>query len=244
MAASSTPRTSSGDAERRRPCSTALAKVNVCSAVSQSPNSLLVGKRAMRDGRGERDRRGELDLARAVVQRGEQRLEDLAGLGGEQRLDECVAPVPAPPLGGERLGQPRERVLQQRDEVDGVAPGVRLLHPLGEGELRRERREHRLGPLPAGGVEGLERLVHEVERVAAVQVAVIGGGREEHVRELRLRRARPHRGHERPLGAFGVAHLDEAAEPAREARGLDLFAGQRLQREARLHSGRVRADVR
>jgi hypothetical protein len=46
-AASSTPRNSSIDVERRSPCSTAFAKVNVCSAVSQSPNSLLVRKRAI-----------------------------------------------------------------------------------------------------------------------------------------------------------------------------------------------------
>ena len=48
MAASSTPRRSSREDDRRRPCSTAFANVNVCSAVSQSPNSLLVGNRAIR----------------------------------------------------------------------------------------------------------------------------------------------------------------------------------------------------
>ena len=48
MAASSTPRRSSREDDRRSPCSTAFANVNVCSAVSQSPNSLLVGNRAIR----------------------------------------------------------------------------------------------------------------------------------------------------------------------------------------------------
>ena len=87
-------------------------------------------------------------------------------------------------------GSSRERALEQRDEVDRVPPGVRLLHPLGEGELRRQRPEHRLGALPAGDVERLERLVDEVERVPAVEVAVVGRGGEEHVRELARRRAR------------------------------------------------------
>ena len=48
IAASSTPRNSSGEGDRRRPCSTAFAKLKVCRAVSQSPNSLLVGNRAIR----------------------------------------------------------------------------------------------------------------------------------------------------------------------------------------------------
>ena len=48
MAASKTPRSSSGDGARRSPWWMALANVKVCSAVSQSPNSLLVWKRAMR----------------------------------------------------------------------------------------------------------------------------------------------------------------------------------------------------
>src|SRR3712207_7792317 len=48
IAASKTPRSNSGEGVRRSPWCTALAKVNVCRAVSQSPNSLEVGKRAMR----------------------------------------------------------------------------------------------------------------------------------------------------------------------------------------------------
>ncbi len=49
---------------------------------------------------------------------------------------------------------------------------------------------------------------------------MVGRGREQHVGELARRRAAPDRGDERALGAFRVAHLDEAAEPERETRRL------------------------
>jgi hypothetical protein len=66
----------------------------------------------------------------------------------------------------------------------GFAPRVRLFHPLGACELRRQRGEHRLGGIPARDVERLERFVHEVEGVSAVEVPVIRRGREQHVRDL------------------------------------------------------------
>ena len=145
---------------------------------------------------------------------------------------------------GQRLGQLGERAVEQRDEVDRVPPRVRLLHPLGDGELRRQRREHRLGALPAGDVERLERLVDEVERVAAVEVAVVGRGGEEHVGELVRRRAAADGGDERALRALGVAHLDEAAEPAREPRRAPaLGPGSGSSGKRGGSTGRVGGDV-
>ena len=73
---------------------------------------------------------------------------------------------------------------------------------------------------------------------------MVGRGREEHVGELLRRLARAHGRDERSLGTFGVAHFDEAAEPAGEPCGLERLAGQRLEREARLISGRVGGHVR
>src|SRR5207302_1000627 len=72
------------------------------------------------------------------------------------------------------------------DDVDGVAPGVRLLHAVGRRVLGRQAREHDLGEpaIPADDVERLEGLVREVENVADADVAVIRGRGEEHVREL------------------------------------------------------------
>ena len=219
---------------RRRPPQPLLDGVRERERVQRGvPVGVLVAGREASDPRRRRegDRRGELDRAGAVVERREQRVEDLRRLAAEDDLHQLL---PAAPLTRRPwLRQARERVLEQRDQVDRVAPGVRLLHPLGERELRRQRGEHRLRALPAGDVERLERLVDEVERVAAVEVAVVGRGREEHVGELLGRRARADGRDERALGALRVAHLDEAAEPAREPRGLDRVAGQRLEREAR-----------
>ena len=93
------------------------------------------------------------------------------------------------------------------------------------GELRRQRREHRLRALPARDVERLERLVDEVERVPTVEVAVVGRGGEEHVRELLLRGAGADGGDEGALGGLGVAHLDEAAEQARQPLRLGAWPG-------------------
>ena len=184
---------------------------------------------------GERDRGRELDLRRSCAERVEQLLDELGSLVLEQRVTSASRPFQVPRSGsrGQCLREPRECALEQRGEVDRVAPRVRLLHPLGEGELRGERPEHRLGALPAGDVQRLERLVHEVERVAAVEVAVVGGSGEEHVRELGRRRAGADGRDERALGALRVADLDEAAEPVGEPCRLGRLAWQRVEREAR-----------
>ena len=91
MAASSTPRSSSRDGDRRSPCSTAFANVNVCSAVSQSPNSLLVGKRAIRVAAAKVTAEASSTALGAVVERREQRVEDLRRLAAEDDL----RPAPA-----------------------------------------------------------------------------------------------------------------------------------------------------
>jgi len=87
---------------------------------------------------------------------------------------------------GNRARKLAHAALEQGNEVDRIPPRVRLLHPFGAGELRRQRGEHRLRGLPPSDVERLERLVDEVERVAAVEIAVVGRGGEEHVGELAL----------------------------------------------------------
>ncbi len=97
--------------------------------------------------------------------------------------------------------------------------------------------------LPAGRVEGLERLVDEVERVAAVQVAVVGRRREEHVGQLLPRGPGANRRDERPLRAVGVAHLDEAAEPTPQPLGLQVGARQRIEREPRWLHRRIGGDI-
>jgi len=140
--------------------------------------------------RGEGDRGGELDLARALAQRLEQSFDHRLGLTVEDHRDQLPAPAPATApvcAGGKGFRKIVEGALKQVGEVDGVAPRVGLLHPLGARELRGQRREHRLGTLPPCDVERFERLVDEVERMAAVQIAVVGRRREQHVGELARR---------------------------------------------------------
>jgi hypothetical protein len=104
------------------------------------PVAELVAGREAGDARrgGERHRGGELDLGRAGPKCVEERVQDLARLGRQDGLDERGAAVPgAAPRRAprHRLRKARERILQQCDEVDGIAPGIGLLHTLGEGEL-------------------------------------------------------------------------------------------------------------
>ncbi len=152
-AASKTPRSSSSEGDRRSPCSTAFANVNVCSAVSQSSKSLLVGKRAIRIAAAKVTAEASstsVAPSRSASSSASMRRRRLAF---EQRRDERVAADPSCPRlsapAASASGSSLERALEQRGEVDGVAPRVRLLHPLGEGELSGQRREHGLGALPA-----------------------------------------------------------------------------------------------
>ena len=136
----------------------------------------------------------------------------------------------------------RKGAVEQRDEIDRIPPRVRLLHPFGAGELRRQRREHNTCTFPAGDIERFERLIHEIERVPAVEVAVIGRGREEHVSELLRRGTYLRCSDDRALRSLGVAHLDEVAEPACELRGVSR-TGERVEPEMGRLSGGVGRDV-
>jgi hypothetical protein len=69
--------------------------------------------------------------------------------------------------------------------------------------------------------------------VAAIEIAMIGSSGEQHVRELRRRSAAANGRHDCPLCTLGVAHLDEAPEPARDARDVGRHAGKRVEWKAR-----------
>jgi hypothetical protein len=116
----------------------------------------------------------------------EQRVDARRRILAEDLVDESLTGRPAVGVCArrERVRQLRERVVEQRDEIDRVPPGIRLLHPVRAGQLRRQRRQHGLRVLPAGDVERFQRLVDEVEGVPTVEVAVISRSREEHVGEL------------------------------------------------------------
>ena len=222
MAASKTPRRSSGEGERRSPWWTAFANVNVCSAVSQSPNSFDVWNRAIRTAaaRGHRGRDALRPTRRCAARR---------------------AARPRSPAGRRRAARPRRSAGRRRLPPAGSSSKARSRIATTStgwrqafdssirsaiGVLRRERREDELGEaaVPADDVERLERLVREVEDVAGADVAVVGRRGEEHVRELPVVGARAHGRDDAALGALRVAHLDELAEPALEHGDVGLAA--------------------
>src|SRR5205823_317193 len=110
----------------------------------------------------------------------------------------------------------REGRLEDRRQVDRVAPAVRFFLARGAGVEGRQAGQDRAGVLPAGPIERLEGFVREVEDMAGVQEAVVGGGGEEHAGDRGRRVAGPDGGGDAALGALAVAHLDELAEPAGE----------------------------
>ena len=116
------------------------------------------------------------------------------------------------------VGQLGEGPLQERDQVDRVAPGVRLLH----ARRRWRRTGARLVRTASACSQptrssGLERLVDEVERVAAVEVAVVGAAAKSmSASSAGVGAGARSRSDERALGPSRVAHLDELAEPGVE----------------------------
>ena len=89
----------------------------------------------------------------------------------------------------------------------------------------------------------LERLVDEVERVAAVQVTVIGGGCEEHVGELLRRGAGADRGDERTLPAPSASRTSMKPRNQRPNRPGSTSPGSGSSGDPRRLHRRVGGDV-
>jgi hypothetical protein len=79
--------------------------------------------------------------------------------------------------------------------------------------------------------------------VPAVEVAVVGRGREQHVRQLRLRCAGAYGGDDGALGSLRVPHVDETPEPPCEPVRIGGRSGERLEQKVRRVTGRVRRDI-
>jgi hypothetical protein len=80
--------------------------------------------------------------------------------------------------------------------------------------------------------------------VPNVQVAVVRGGGEQHVGHLQMIGSRAHRRDYAALGPFGVAHLDEPAEPELERCQVRRPTRERPDDEPRRLSGAVARDGR
>ncbi len=115
-----------------------------------------------------------------------------------------------------------------------MPPGVRFFHAGGPGVIADQTGQHLFRLIPADVIQRLKSLVGEVRRMAGVDIAVIGDGGEEHVGHLLVVCAGAHRRDDAAFGPFGIAHLDELAEPALERGeiGAAVFR-QRADQEAR-----------
>ena len=82
--------------------------------------------------------------------------------------------------------------------------------------------------LPADQVEDLERLVDEVEQVAAIGEAALGRGDEHELGHLHGRSAAGDGGEQGALGAVAMTHHHPVAKPSLEHRGFSPIAGQGL----------------
>ena len=115
-----------------------------------------------------------------------------------------------------------DRAPRDRGVVVGIAPLAELLGTARRRRLADERREDLAGRVLAEVFDRLERLVGEVDRVAAVDEHVVGHRREHHVLDVGETVRLGQCGLERALGRVGRAGFDEAPVPgfqpvAREA---------------------------
>ena len=137
------------------------------------------------------------------------------------------------PVRRQAPGQIGGRPGQQAGQVVGMAPGGRLLGPRRAGRLLGEGRQDTVGVRPAHVVQHLERLVGEVDGVAAVEEDVVGGGRPHDGGQPVRRRGRSHRAGQdcarpRRRSRVSMKRRYQAAQPlGREGRR------QRLQGEPR-----------
>src|SRR5690606_2199417 len=105
------------------------------------------------------------------------------GIVSQENLHQIGVPLPGSALPCsfcQRVGDGGKAVVQDLHQIDGVAPRIGLLHATGAGIARDQACQDQGCLVPADNVKGLERFVGKVERMAGIDVAVVGGGGEEH----------------------------------------------------------------
>ena len=173
---------------------------------------------------GDPQRRGigeaaaEIRRRRARGQRGEQGGVDRLRIVAEQLIRErCVRPIPATGAFPERPRQLGASARHERDEIDRMAPGVALVGAACAHQLVHHRRQDRGGVLAADQADALERLVDEIQRVAAVGERPIGRRAQHEVGDRGEVLLRDHR-EQGALGGIPVPHLDPLPEPSPQRR--------------------------
>ena len=187
---------------------------------------------------------GQLDRLGALAQPLQESLDGGVRVVAEQGFSEFFRFGPCLSLPRfERFRDLSHGIAQQRHQIDRVAPRVPLLAPHRQAEGLDQRGQHPAGVLPTDPVQQLERLVHEVDDVPAVQVDVVGGRRAHQVGQLGVRHALVDGGQQAALGAFGAPHLHEIPEPALEMLPRNLLILKRRNLELGGAAGAVPGDV-
>jgi hypothetical protein len=113
---------------------------------------------------------GRIMRRSTVANRILERRYDSSRVVAEDRLRErcVVAPRPVAAPGGEQSGELGAGPLEQGHEIDRLSPGGGLVAPACRDHLAHDGGQHQSRVLKADQIEALERLVDEIERVAAV----------------------------------------------------------------------------
>src|SRR5713101_5991013 len=82
-------------------------------------------------------------------------------------------------------------------------------------------------------IQRFECLVGEINYMTDRQITMVSGGRKQQIRERTRRVTGLYRGNDTALGAFGIAHFDESAQPSLERCQVSGRVWQRPQREMR-----------
>ena len=124
-----------------------------------------------------------------------------------------------------------------------MAPGIPLLAADCGAQPVDQRGQNPVGMVPSDAVEQLERLVDEVDHVAAVEIEMVGGRGHDHVGDVGAGRALPHRGQQAAFRPLGAADLDKVAQPALEVLVGNLLVVQGADLELGRHSRTVPRHV-
>src|SRR5262245_27532448 len=122
--------------------------------------------------------------------------------------------------GGEQTRQLGGSFCAQRDEVERLAPGGRLLGTASCHRLAYHGGQDGVGMLPPDQVEALESFVCEIKRVSPVGERAVRIGRKQEVGERGWRGASGDGGEQSALGRFAMAHRCPAPQPALKGREI------------------------
>ena len=181
-----------------------------------------------------------------AAQRGQQRVEAGGGSSASTVATSASRPLQPPPAAAPAASasaMPAKAPSSSAIRSTGFRQAFDLLHPMRWRSAATQRRQRRLGVLPAGEVERLERLVGEIERVADLDVAMVGDRREQHVGHARAwRRPRTAETTQRSAPSSSRTSMNRRNQRLSAA---EVGAGrrQRVDREARRRAGRLDGHV-